>query len=777
MSTDQQSALPKPPNLINPIVPANPSSHPLGPRSQPQPNRNDNRSHLSPSAEANPSPVSPQHNSPLSPSSQPPNRPLIFSHQDHQSQPSSPLPPNLPSSSSSQSSGSSSNSNQQQQQQHQQHSQTRPRIRTDSFFGIDTIEPFQQSPQPVSASQQPYINSTPHSDQRIQQRQPDPNQFTQAQPVNPNLRPSSFYGLQVDPTAERTQGQSSPHYRSSGTNSPASSLPPDSTDHRHRQLNTLSIGRTSQRRQSSRLSSIPHPQEGFILDPNNPNSLSAGPLLDNSHLKPGNKAKLLNHAKTLELYRNNAKKTNDPEVMFEFGCFLMDLVKEMNYEDDEDYKSADGQTDSLDGQRRRSTLDPSPKSSSPGCPSTDREKEKASLTQEALFLLQKLSNRGHVQSQFLLADCYTKAIGTGGGVSSVGLQQLGSGGPGSDISSPMTRKGSKQDYERAFPLFVLAAKHGHVEAMYRAGQCCEFGWGTRKERDKALQFYRKAAIAQHPLAMYRLGLADLNGDLGQPRKPKDGVKWLKRAAEMADSAHPNPLHELALLHERGLEHVVFVDYDYAVELLARAAELGYAPSAYKLGECYEYGRMGCPQDAALSIHYYNIAAQQNHKEACFALTAWYLVGSPGVLPQSDTEAYLWAKKAAEAGLAKAEYAVGYFTEVGVGTTRDEREAQRWFRSAAEHGDKRAKERLKNAAGGLTVIQDGTIKDNNKDARDGAGGKRKSRSPLTTRRNTGSPNENSLPVHPPLPPPHPSSGQGLSPIGAENKKGKEDCIIV
>ena len=59
----------------------------------------------------------------------------------------------------------------------------------------------------------------------------------------------------------------------------------------------------------------------------------------------------------------------------------------------------------------------------------------------------------------------------------------------------------------------------------------------------------------------------------------------------------------------------------------------------------------------------NIAATQDHTDACFALTAWYLVGSPGVLPQSDTEAYLWAKKAAEMGLAKAQYAVGYFTEV------------------------------------------------------------------------------------------------------------------
>lgn len=54
----------------------------------------------------------------------------------------------------------------------------------------------------------------------------------------------------------------------------------------------------------------------------------------------------------------------------------------------------------------------------------------------------------------------------------------------------------------------------------------------------------------------------------------------------------------------------------------------------------------------------DIAAQQDHRDACFALTAWYLVGSPGVLPQSDTEAFLWGRKAAEQGLAKAEYAVG-----------------------------------------------------------------------------------------------------------------------
>jgi hypothetical protein len=77
----------------------------------------------------------------------------------------------------------------------------------------------------------------------------------------------------------------------------------------------------------------------------------------------------------------------------------------------------------------------------------------------------------------------------------------------------------------------------------------------------------------------------------------------------------------------------------------------------------------------------NIAAQQDHRDACFALTAWYLVGSPGVLPQSDTEAYLWAKRAAEGGLAKAMYAVGYFLEVGIGCQQDTAECVRCILSS------------------------------------------------------------------------------------------------
>ncbi|CBQ73609.1 related to SKT5-protoplast regeneration and killer toxin resistance protein [Sporisorium reilianum SRZ2] len=371
-------------------------------------------------------------------------------------------------------------------------------------------------------------------------------------------------------------------------------------------------------------------------------SVASGPLLDHSHLKVGQKASLLSHGKTLELYRQNAKKTNDPNLIYELAVFMVDAAKTMGTDED-----GAGPVTAVNGPNKIDT-------------------QKEELMKEATGLLKKIADRGHPDAQYFLADCYANGIGTRAG---------------------------KQDFGQAYTYFVLAAKHGHPDAAYRAGTCYEKGWGCRKDAGKALQFYRKSAAQSHPGAMYRLATAELNGELGLKKNAKEGVKWLKRSAEAATPEFPHALHELALLHERGIDNVLFVDPEYSCELLAQAGEMGYAPSAYKLGVNYEYGRMGCPQDGGLSIHMYNIAAQQNHKEACFALTAWYLVGAPGILPQSDTEAYLWAKKAAEQGLAKAEYAVGYFTEMGIGTVKDLAEARAWYKRAADHGDKRANQRV------------------------------------------------------------------------------------
>ena len=116
----------------------------------------------------------------------------------------------------------------------------------------------------------------------------------------------------------------------------------------------------------------------------------------------------------------------------------------------------------------------------------------------------------------------------------------------------------------------------------------------------------------------------------------------------------------------------------------QAANLGYKFSQFRLGCAYEYGLLGCNVDPRQSIAWYSKAAVQEEHQSELALSGWYLTGTDGVLQQSDTEAYLWARKAAQAGLAKAEYAMGYFTEVGIGAPANLEDAKRWYwKSACE----------------------------------------------------------------------------------------------
>jgi len=139
-----------------------------------------------------------------------------------------------------------------------------------------------------------------------------------------------------------------------------------------------------------------------------------------------------------------------------------------------------------------------------------------------------------------------------------------------------------------------------------------------------------------------------------------------------------------LLYERadGRDQSIIPDLSYALELFTKAAELGYAPSQFRLGHAYEFGVMGCPIDPRKSILWYSRAAVKGEPDSELALSGWYLTGAEGVLEQSDTEAYLWARRAAEKGLPKAEYAVGHLTEAGFGVAPSMEEAKRWYYKAA-----------------------------------------------------------------------------------------------
>lgn len=327
----------------------------------------------------------------------------------------------------------------------------------------------------------------------------------------------------------------------------------------------------------------------------------------------------------IDEYRHRIKNDPDPEAHFKYAKYLIDAARNIGA------NAAD----------QRSV-----------------RKYRELLVQEALKVNRRLATQGepYAEAQFFLANCH----GTG----MLGLQV---------------------DHERAYHLYLQAAKQNHSAAAYRVAVCNEIGAGTRREPPRAFAFYRKAASLGDTAAMYKLGMVLLSGGLGQQSNPREAVAWLRRAGEQADEDNPHALHELGLLHENPESKIVPYDPLYAKNLFTKAAQLGYTQSQFKLGQCYEYGTLTCPVDPRRSIGWYTRAAEKGNAEAELALSGWYLTGSEGVLKQSDSEAYLWARRAANKGLSTAEYAVGYFSETGIGVKQDIELAKRWYMRAAGRG--------------------------------------------------------------------------------------------
>lgn len=398
-----------------------------------------------------------------------------------------------------------------------------------------------------------------------------------------------------------------------------------------------------------------------------PQPSPAPALLDNSDLRTvvGSNASLLSTQKTLEMYRANVKKTTDFSIQYSFAVFLISTAKEQGL----DFSSSKA--------RKASPLRDL---ESPIVESTVTSPH--DLLREARQILQRLASAGYPFAQYYLADGYASGLFSKG----------------------------REDYNSAFPLFAMAAKHGHAESAYRTALCYEFGWGCRRDPTKAVQYLKTAASKRHPGAMGRLGKACLSGDLGEKRY-RQGVKWMKLAAESADAQYNSAPYQLGCLYETGYGPDIFQDESYAAELFTQAAELGHPEANFRLGEAYEHGRLNCPRDPALSVHCYTGAAERGHAGAMMGLCAWYMVGAPPVLEKDEEEAFEWARRSAElgespwtlshrrldanepAGFTKAQYAVGYFTEMGIGCRRDILEANVWYVKAAEGGDERAKQRI------------------------------------------------------------------------------------
>ena len=192
-------------------------------------------------------------------------------------------------------------------------------------------------------------------------------------------------------------------------------------------------------------------------------------------------------------------------------------------------------------------------------------------------------------------------------------------------------------------------KEGDVGAETALGQRYEIGQGVRQDLRKAKNLYIKASEGGDPLAMFLLG----------------------QILEFDPSGSP--------------------DYKQAALYYTAAAELGHAEAQARLARFYEEG-WGVPQSFETANKWYSLATLQWNYSQRLPLGPKYATGRN--IANHSTYTIQRFQRAAQGGVAEAQFDLAYAYQTGNGVPTDRVKAKKWYRLAADQGHKRAMNALK-----------------------------------------------------------------------------------
>ncbi|KAJ5192966.1 hypothetical protein N7449_009108 [Penicillium cf. viridicatum] len=264
--------------------------------------------------------------------------------------------------------------------------------------------------------------------------------------------------------------------------------------------------------------------------------------------------------------------------------------------------------------------------------------------------------------------------------------------------------GCPVDRKEAFRSYSRAAEKGYARAEYRIGMQFE----SSGEPEKAIKHYQRGVARADSASYYRLGMMILLGQHGQHQDFNTGLEYIRLAAQSCDQNAPQGAYVYGMLLARELPQVSVpesflpLDLNLARVNIEKAAYHGFAKAQVKMGAAYELCQLSCDFNPALSLHYNALAARQGEPEAEMAISKWFLCGHEGIFEKNDELAFTYAQRAAQSGLPTAEFALGYFYEVGIYVPVDIKEARSWYAKAAASGNKDASSRIESISRSKTL---------------------------------------------------------------------------
>lgn len=239
-------------------------------------------------------------------------------------------------------------------------------------------------------------------------------------------------------------------------------------------------------------------------------------------------------------------------------------------------------------------------------------------------------------------------------------------------------KGCRKDAAEAFRFYLRAATQGEPRAVYAVARCYHLGIGTDKNPRGAAEWYARAAHLGNAVAMYNYGEMLLHGSSGVKADAAAALKWLRSAAEKgytpADYALGDCYYK-GIATERNAEQ--------AVKHYTAAAKAGDIRAMHNLGVCKARGE-GTQKNEAAAYKLFAKAADKGYAPAQFNAAMCLLQNTPGVQPDAAAAVRL-LRKAAEQGVAEARYNLACCCQQGEGTAKDEKEAYNLFRKLADGG--------------------------------------------------------------------------------------------
>ncbi|PBB39956.1 hypothetical protein CK222_30835 [Mesorhizobium sp. WSM3866] len=236
----------------------------------------------------------------------------------------------------------------------------------------------------------------------------------------------------------------------------------------------------------------------------------------------------------------------------------------------------------------------------------------------------------------------------------------------------LARRGLSADRSRIADEVRRAADAGLPTAIYLLAILTEHGRGVAGDIAGAARLYQSAAEKGLPAAQFRLGLALVDGSLGD-QDPVTGEAWIRRAALAGNFEAAN------LLGDRNVKSRP-PDFSEAAIWYRRAAEGGHQAAARALASLYLTGN-GVARDEQEGAHWLRTAASSGNRAAQVDLANLVLQGAGE--PDDITSVAGWFEAAALSGDLIAAFNLGLCFAKGVGVHQDETRAAQWLRRAAE----------------------------------------------------------------------------------------------